>query len=586
MTTTPPATPQYRGYIDWVASGFIRGWVYLPNQPNEPIDFKLLLDGIEILRSTANLYREDLVKAGFGNGEHGYCCPHHLSTDKLTGKILQIVDLDNIHIGKSFTVPCEDVSSITVTSVAVEHYSLLFSIESEKDENVTLQLFHDNRRFWQGAKILKKGANRLGLPVCADIIDGKNHTITLGSLSKVNSLWQQDIAVSIDTAAEQLFSFAKNHNNKPVIVMIDRSIPRPDQDAGSYAAIQEIRLLQALGFHIVFIPDDFTYSPEYTPLIQGMGVEVFFSPYFLNSADALNSVLPTASAVYITRYHYVEKHIETIKTFSATLPIIFNNADLHFLREIRQANLLNDPVILQKALKTRDREIEVMQRVDAILSYSEFEHAVITSHILQSKKVHKCPWVIEVPKDKVSFSEREGVAFLGGYEHPANVEAVKFFIEEVMPLLRQNKRSISVYIYGSHMPASFHQYASDDVHIKGYVKSLDDVFLKHRVFIAPLFFGAGVKGKVLTAAAYGMPCVLSPIAIEATGLVHNVSALVAGAREEWAKDVVRLHMNEQEWNFISMNQQMMVKESYSFNRSKIMMKGILQSVNLIREKDE
>ena len=63
--------------------------------------------------------------------------------------------------------------------------------------------------------------------------------------------------------------------------MIDRSVPKPDQDAGSYAAIQEARLLQSLGFHIVFIPDDFTYSPEYTKQLQEMGVEVLFSPYFL-----------------------------------------------------------------------------------------------------------------------------------------------------------------------------------------------------------------------------------------------------------------------------------------------------------------
>ena len=569
----------YKGYIDWVGSGFICGWVYLADKPNEPIDFKLRLDGKDLLQSSANLYREDLEKVGFGNGVHGYCCPHYLSAEDLVGKVLQLATLDNKLIGKPFKVPPETPVNISEIKVVLEHYLLVFNIEVSEAENVTFQLFHNNNLFWQGVSVLKKGSNRLELPVCADIVDGKSHTITLGMLGQSKALWQQELIVPALPVLRYLS--LRNKADKPVIVMIDHSVPKPDQDAGSYAAVQEIRLLQALGSHIVFIPDDFTYSPKYTKQLQAMGVEVLFSPYFLNSGDALTSVLPSASAVYITRFHYVEKHIKTIKAFSTKLPIIFNNADLHFLREIRQANSLDDEALLQNAMKTRDREVKVMKQVDAILSYSEFEHAVITSHTLQSKNIHKCPWVVEVPSQSACFDAREGVAFLGGYEHTANVQAVEFFIEQVMPLLREKGESIKVYIYGSHMPESFYQYACDDVHIIGYVESLDDVYLKHRVFIAPLFFGAGVKGKVLAAAAYGMPCVLSPIAIEATGLVHNVSALVAENTDDWAEYVSRLYLNEQEWNFIAKKQQILVKDSYSFEKAKSMMKGILQSVSLL-----
>mgnify|MGYP000671533644 CR=1 FL=1 len=587
MSTSSSKSIRYQGYIDWVASGFIRGWVYSPDKLNESIDFKLLLDGEELLQSSADLYREDLEKIGFGNGNHGYCSPHKLSAEKLVGKTLQLVTLDNQLIGKPFVIPAEEVANITVKKMHSEHYLLVFNIDSNEDKNVTLQLLHNNNRFWQGVKALKQGTNRLELPVCEEIVDGKSHNITLGMLGKSDALWQQDVTVSVNALAVQRYFSSSNTANKPVIVMIDRSMPKPDQDAGSYAAIQEITLLQSLGFHIVFIPDDFSYSPKYTQQLQELDVEVLFSPYFLNSGDALSTVLnsafPSVSAVYITRYHYVEKHIKTIKDFSTDLPIIFNNADLHFLREIRQANSLDDEALLQKAMKTRDREVKVMKQVDAILSYSEFEHAVITSHTLQSKNIHKCPWVIELPQKNSSFNEREGVAFLGGYEHSPNIHAVEFFIEQVMPIIREKGHNIKVFVYGSHMPNSFYKYASDDVFIKGYVQSLDDVYLKHRVFIAPLFFGAGVKGKVLTAAAFGMPCVLSPIAIEATGLAHNVSALVAQTADEWADYVEELHMNEEEWDFIAKNQQMMVKDSYSFDKSKSMMKSILQSVNLLPE---
>lgn len=580
MTTTPTNLPRYKGYIDWVSSGFIRGWVYSLDTPGIPVAFKLILDGIEILQSTADLYREDLAIAGFSDGVHGYCCQHNLSAKQLIGKTLQLVDLEDNLIGKSYIVPDENAAIVSVNNMSPSHYLLKYSIDVRESTNVTLQLLHDNKRYWQGKKHLKQGRNHIELPVCKEIVDSEEHAITLGMVGKVEALWQEAITVPIDALAIKYYSAVNNHQNKPAIVMIDRSIPKPDQDAGSYAATQEIRLLQALGFHIIFIPDDFTYSPMYTQKLQEIGVEVLFSPYFINSSDALLSILPTVCAVYITRYQYVEKHIKSIKEYSSSLPIIFNNADLHFLREIRQGNLLKDEALLQKAMSTRDREVKVMKQVDAILSYSEFEHAVITSHILKSDHIHKCPWVVEPPLSNASFDEREGIAFLGGYEHPANIGAVEFLIEQLMPLLRERGESIKLYIYGSHMPDYFHQYACDDIIFKGYVESLDDVFLNHRIFVAPLFFGAGVKGKVLSAAAYSMPCILSPIAIEATGLAHDISALIADTPMQWCNSVQRLYFNEKEWQFIARNAFSVINERYSFNKAKIQMQSILDTVAL------
>ena len=130
------------------------------------------------------------------------------------------------------------------------------------------------------------------------------------------------------------------------------------------------------------------------------------------------------------------------------------------------------------------------------------------------------------------------------------------------------------------MPDSFQQYACDDVVLVGYVKSLDEVYSQHRVFIAPLRYGAGVKGKVLASAAYGLPCVLSPVAIEATGLVHNVSALVANNNNQWSEYVSQLYTNKKKWNFLSENQRTMIKDSHSFDKSISMMKNILSSIDL------
>ena len=576
-------SPLFDGAIDAIASGYIQGWVHSAISPDVPVAFKLLLEDVEILRSTASLYREDLYINGIGSGHHAFFILNDLPVSTLEGKTLQLVSLNNEKIGRPFVVPLDDAPLLAVKNVRAERFLLIFDIEVKQSLTITFQLFIDSLFSFQFTKKLRVGVNQVTLPVSPELIDGKKHGITLGMLDSQLPLLHQDMIVPTEQQALEQYFKRDNINNKPVIVMIDRSTPKPDQDAGSFAAVQEISLIQSLGFHVVFVPDDFIFASQYTEHLQTMGVDVLFSPIFSSSKEALIAKLPDACAVYITRFNTVEKHIETIKTIAPEIPVIFNNADLHFLREIRQANFLDDDVLLKRALDTREREVKVMKRVDAILSYSEFEHAVIASHTLQSNNIHKCPWVVETPEKTASFEERHDVAFLGGYEHLPNVEAVRFFIEDVMPLIREGGFPIKVYIYGSKMPDSFYEYACEDVIIVGYVESVETVYLKHRVFIAPLFFGAGVKGKVLSAAAHGIPCVLSPIAIEATGLVHNVSTLVANCPNEWAEYIIRLYNSKCEWSSIQKNQSSVIKDNYSFEKSKKRMKAVFQSVNLLEQ---
>ncbi len=330
---------------------------------------------------------------------------------------------------------------------------------------------------------------------------------------------------------------AKRHNTQTLtvegravlgtILVIDAQTPTPDSDAGSYAAIQEIKLLQALGYHVVFIPLKMSFEPRYTERLQSMGIEVCYAPYYRSFLDAILDHLPTSSAVYITRHHVASQCLETIRTHAPDVPVLFNNADLHFLREIRSA--LSMPAesedqkriqqqLLNAALETKNSELDVMKQANAVLSYNDSEHAVITSHLLTQDKIFKCPWVLEAKEKQCQFQSSQGIAFLGGYKHWPNVEAVEFFLEHVFPALVEQAPDINVYLYGSHMPDTFQRFSHPNLHLIGFVENLDDVFLNHRLFIAPLLSGAGIKGKVLESAAYGTPSVLSPIAAESTGL--------------------------------------------------------------------
>jgi hypothetical protein len=225
-----------------------------------------------------------------------------------------------------------------------------------------------------------------------------------------------------------------------------------------------------------------------------------------------------------------------------------------------------------------------MRKVDAILSYNETEHAVIVSHNLKEDNIYRCPWVIDAKGHGVPFSERSGIAFLGGYRHQPNVEAVEWFVATVMPLLRKRAPHIKFYIYGSHAPESFGELGTDAVVIKGFAETLDEIFETCRVFVAPLRSGAGIKGKVLDSMSYGVPAVLSPIAAEATGLANGVTTFVAEDPEEWAEHIVRLHEDETTWRQFSANILTLAAVNYSFEAGVKQMRKVFEGIGVYPSK--
>jgi hypothetical protein len=187
--------------------------------------------------------------------------------------------------------------------------------------------------------------------------------------------------------------------------------------------------------------------------------------------------------------------------------------------------------------------------VDLVLSYNEIEHAVILSHNFDATRVAKCPWVVATTTDVPAAEERSGIAFLGGYAHHPNVEAAEFFVREVMPLLRQRLPGVELRLYGSNMPEKLRELFEDeeDVATPGWVPTVDAVYDSCRVFVAPLLSGAGIKGKVIGAMAHGVPCVLSAVAAEGTGIRAGLEAQVASTPREWVDAIARLYEDGDAW---------------------------------------
>jgi O-antigen biosynthesis protein len=318
----------------------------------------------------------------------------------------------------------------------------------------------------------------------------------------------------------------------------------------------------------------------YTEALQRMGVEVIYAPFATSMAEAVQGRAAEFDLFYIARYGVAMQIAKTIRRVRPDARIVLNIHDLHFLREMREAIASQSATQMDQALRTREEELSVMRLADVVISYSEVEQAIILTHNLDATKTAACPWVVEVAETCPGFDQRQDIAFLGGFGHRPNLEAVQWFVREVMPLLRKKLPGCRLLIYGSKAPGSLKALENDDVILKGYVKTTEAVYDTARVFLAPLLTGAGLKGKVIGAFARGIPTVMTPTAAEGTGARHGLEAFIATRPAEWVEAIIRLHEDETVWNGMSEACRRLARDEYSFAKGQQKMQAALQHAGI------
>jgi hypothetical protein len=362
------------------------------------------------------------------------------------------------------------------------------------------------------------------------------------------------------------------------VLFIDYTTPNEDRDAGSYAARREIELVQSLGYKVTFLPQNLAHFGALTDELQNSGVEVATAPFYLSLHEFLEQRAAEFDAVYITRYYVAQETIKHIREFAPKAKILLNNADLHFLRELRAAMSEDDPSRLAAMRRVRDEELEMMRAADLVLSYNEVEHAVIASHTDGKVRVMTCPWVVDIPATVPPLKARRGLSFLGSFRHHPNAEGILWFTTHVMPRLSGAGAHLS--IYGSNMGPEIKALASDIIDPVGFVADVADAYDHHRIFVAPLLSGAGIKGKVLGALAHGIPCVLTPVAAEGIGLRHGHDCLIAETPQDWAEAIARLTQDDALWAAMSGAARAYVAERFSFAAGRTQMKAAFEAVDL------
>ncbi|MCT8363638.1 glycosyltransferase [Xanthomonas citri] len=359
------------------------------------------------------------------------------------------------------------------------------------------------------------------------------------------------------------------HRHQRQVLILDECVPQPDRDSGSLRQFNLIRLLREEGAHVVFVPTRREHAGRHTQALQQLGVEVWYAPFLEGIGSWLRSHGARFAVVLLVRHHVAHACLPLLRQYARQARTLFDTVDLHYLRERRGAELAGDANLLRSAERTRVRELEIMAATDVTLLVSAAEQAQLRAdapHIRTAllSNLH------EVAGSGHSFAQRRDLVFVGGFRHPPNVDAVQWFISEIFPQVRAQLPEVVFHCIGADLPDALKLLADEcpGVRLHGHVPDLVPFMDSARIAVAPLRFGAGVKGKINLSMAHGQPVVGTTCAVEGMHLRDGEDVCVADDAEAFAAAIVRLYQDATLWQRLADNGLRNVAEHFSLDAAR------------------
>ena len=334
------------------------------------------------------------------------------------------------------------------------------------------------------------------------------------------------------------------------ILVIDHHLPMPDRDSGSLRMFQILTLLRELGHRVTFLPDNLSDIPPYADDLRKRGIEVMHHPHAKRISDYLEAYGPQFDAVILSRCDFAQKHIADVRRCAPQSRIIFDTVDLHFLRTNREAQLTANPATKIAALEKEEAEYELIDKADETWVVSTVERAMLRQE-RPAKPIHVVSNIVDIPGSATPFALRKDFLFIGSFQHPPNTDGVLFFAREILPLVRKELGPVKFYIIGAKAPPEVVALADETVIVTGLQPDVRPYFDSVKLSVAPLRYGAGVKGKINQSMGFGVPVVATSIAVEGMELVDRESALVADTPDDFARALLELYTSPTLWETIS-----------------------------------
>lgn len=365
------------------------------------------------------------------------------------------------------------------------------------------------------------------------------------------------------------------------ILFVDWRLPEPDQDSGSCRIIAILEMAILLGFRVDFISDADNQGERYHDLLLGLGIHVITGR--TRALRHLQRFGCQYRKCFVSRPETASFYFPLIRCFCPEAELIYDTVDLHYSRFYRGSQLSSHDVskrldLLNLHYQYKSAEFFLAKSADRIVVVTESEKSEL-SVVVSSESIVVLPNVHPVPDfcSLPAWEKRQDILFVGGFDHEPNVDAVIYFCEHILPLVVEELPDVVFHVVGSNMPEHIFGLRSPHVNPVGYVADLREVFDRVRVFVAPLRYGAGLKGKVGQSMSFGVPVVGTSIAFEGFSLVDHHEGIIANDPEIFAQSVVNLFVDHDLWLSISTNAWRVIEERFSTQAVRQCVQSLLQA---------
>ena len=512
-TASVPPTP-LAGALDHCDRNRLVGWAWQPGT-DAPVALQVLDNGVPLARILANLHRPDLKPAGIGNGRHGFDVAVPGGLSPLARHVLEFRrETDGAALPGTPVVIEPAHSFDPALQGAVARAIAALDADGEQDRVLSFLVAQTEQLLERRATAASGRAERQ-------------------ALVRFRRRW--------GPAADTMAAAPQDAGRRALV--IDSRLPTPGRDAGSEAVLSHMRALQALGYTVSVVAADNLASSDAT--LAGMGVACLGLPAYASVEDVLRRNAGCFDLVYLHRAPAASHYLQLARRHQPLARVVYSVADLHHVRMARQAAVEDRPELLAASRTMRVTECTAAWSADAVITHSA-EEAALLRNAVPGASVHVVPWAVPLSPARSGlrrprFADRAGVAFIGHGAHAPNADAASWLVAVVMPLVWQTDPTIECVLAGSALPERVQALAGPGVTVLGHVPDLRTVFDQVRLTVAPLRFGAGIKGKVLTSLASRTPCVMTPVAAEGLALPPVLRGLVAQDAAGLASLIVRLH---------------------------------------------
>lgn len=332
------------------------------------------------------------------------------------------------------------------------------------------------------------------------------------------------------------------------LLVIDATLPRYDRDAGGRSSFLYLKMLREMGYAVFFMPNDQLRREPYASVLEGMGVQLLIGSGFRcgHWRTWLRDRAGQITHVILHRPNVAKRYLAAIKKIGG-LKILYFAHDLRFLREARHYKLDGDAFHRHEADYWERIEKNIISQVDVAYFVSTEETRIVSTW--RGRAVaHTVPIfpVNLAPCSGLPYEQRSGLLFVGGFAHQPNVDGILWFVNEIYPAVREQLGEVTLHVVGANPPEALR--GRPGVVLAGAVSdvALQALYDQTRVAVAPLRYGAGIKGKVVEAVFQRVPMVTTSIGAEGMPAPQEVLE-VCDFPHDFAGAVINLYRDQDLW---------------------------------------